>query len=474
MFNKYKFIYALFFISFIGYQTVFSMDWTKIENENFYINKVAFDKTNKNRFFVAADYIPLDYSGVDFEIFNFNGLGGSGMRLTEDGGKTYTDNIYFANMIVLDIIQDPLKPQNWHASVVENTRGVIYNSNDNGLTWSSENSKCDGTKHHIKLVPTKTENLFHIASVNTGLGYSTSNDAFTNCITNNDLSVSARDLKVSEVTDGLMYIAGASDNKPGVYKSINNGQTWDKDVAGIRNLRIHSVMPSPRYDNLVYCGADSVLADGSAIGKGLYRSKDGGLTWHSFFISGYPVYDIQKHPTMPKYMLAACGNGGLYSSKSFGEAWEKVEMNGLQDSSIRRIYIPDFEEGPGEDGGFKAMVEVFNSGLYFSNDYIKPTLVSVDDEIEFIENQRVFPNPVINNSFTIEFTNNKEQIVKYGLYTITGELLYEFNNFESSGMVAKEFHLNKIDSIQKLNSGIYILEIDLGNKKIINKVNIIN
>ncbi|MFY8162069.1 MAG: hypothetical protein ACOVNU_12120, partial [Candidatus Kapaibacteriota bacterium] len=115
MFNKYKFIYALFFISFIGYQTVFSMDWTKIENENFYINKVAFDKTNKNRFFVAADYIPLDYSGVDFEIFNFNGLGGSGMRLTEDGGKTYTDNIYFANMIVLDIIQDPLKPQNWHA-----------------------------------------------------------------------------------------------------------------------------------------------------------------------------------------------------------------------------------------------------------------------------------------------------------------------------------------------------------------------
>jgi hypothetical protein len=137
------------------------------------------------------------------------------------------------------------------------------------------------------------------------------------------------------------------------------------------------------FDLVIKNGADSVLQDGSAIGKGLYRSKDGGLSWHSFFISGYPVYDIPKHPTIPKYMLAACGNGGLYASKSFGEAWEKVEMNGLQDSSIRRVFIPDLEEGPGEDGGFKAYVEVFNSGLHFSTEFIKPTLVSVEDEIEF-------------------------------------------------------------------------------------------
>lgn len=460
-------IIIAFSIGFSFSNSTFAMDVTKIENENFYINKVAFDRANNQRMFVAADYISLDYKFKDFEVLNFSGIGGSGMLLSEDGGKTYTGTKFFENMIVLDVIQDNTDNNIWYASVVENTRGVVYKSTDNGISWDNFGLGCDGSKHHIKLVQSLDNSIFHIASVNSGLGYSSSNNNFVSCPTNNNLQVTARDLKVSQVKDGLMFIAGGSDGRSGVYRSNNNGLTWEKDVTGLRNLRIHSVMPSPRYENLVYCGADSLLENGDYVGKGYFRSKDGGISWHNFFISGMPVYDIQQHPTMPKYMLAACGKGGLYASKSYGEAWEKVELNGLQDSSIRRVFIPDWEEGAGEDGGFKAFFEVFNSGLYLTNEFIKPILVSVENDLSTMGNVNIYPNPNNGSEIRIEFTNPKDQVINYKLLDITGQIIYTNSNFELSGIINKEF---SFDGVKALSNGIYILEIEMNGTIINNKV----
>lgn len=458
---------VLLFTFFLINSFSYSVEWKKLPNENLYINKVAFDRANPQRLFVAADYIPLDYEATNFDVFNIFGIGGSGMRISEDGGKTFLSGVLLQDKIVLDVVQDKVDYNTWYTSVVENTRGVIYKSTDNGKTWAIDDLKCDATYHPIKLVASKDNLTYHIASINTGLGYSFTTNNFQNCQIQSSLSVSARDLKISEVTDGLMFIAGGSEGKGGVYRSKDNGKTWNKESSGLQNLRVHSVMPSPRYDNLVYCGADTVLSNGTSIGKGYFRSKDGGISWHSFFISGYPVYDIQVHPTEPKYMLAACGTGGLYASKSYGEAWEKVDLPMLQDSSIRRVFIPNLPEGPGEDGGFQAYFEVFNSGLYFSTEYIKPTLVSVDREQIAQDTQlNIYPNPVQNKKFTTELINPSSQQITYTLFDITGLQIFKENTYYPQGIVAKPFDLTQF----QLSSGIYILEIELSNTVIREKI----
>ena len=82
---------------------------------------------------------------------------------------------------------------------------------------------------------------------------------------------------VVESRPATMYVAAASG---GVWKTINNGDTWtpvfdDQPVASIGDVAV-----APSNPNVVWVGTGEANARNSVSrGDGVYKSTDGGKTW---------------------------------------------------------------------------------------------------------------------------------------------------------------------------------------------------
>jgi len=87
---------------------------------------------------------------------------------------------------------------------------------------------------------------------------------------------------------------------------------------------------------------------------------------------------------------------------------------------------------------------------------------SIDQKTEVLT---IYPNPN-NGQFKIQFENKQEGIIELRLFNLIGAKVYEYDTFVPKGSYQKS-----IDLSNKLNKGIYYLELRIGdelfNKKIV-------
>lgn len=135
------------------------------------------------------------------------------------------------------------------------------------------------------------------------------------------------DLAVYEANPAIVY-AGATTG--GLWKTVNNGTTWEvlfnhlDDVVGIGDVTIAQDDPS-----LVWIGTGGT----QSWGKGVFKSTDGGRTWHSMGLADTKtinriVLDPRDHDIV---YVAAVGHlhgpnreRGLFKSTDGGRRWEHV------------------------------------------------------------------------------------------------------------------------------------------------------
>ncbi|MBN2148697.1 MAG: hypothetical protein JW726_15020 [Anaerolineales bacterium] len=142
---------------------------------------------------------------------------------------------------------------------------------------------------------------------------------------------------VSVVVDPLNpEIAYAGTWGAGVYKSRDGGITWEPASEGLGNLYIYSLAVNPQQPLVLYAG---VYKDQ------LYKSTDGGQSWFASSAGIQPettVYTIAIDPLNPQIIYigtrgpsnegAAPWNGVLYKSDDGGETWEaKLENVGREE-----------------------------------------------------------------------------------------------------------------------------------------------
>jgi len=127
----------------------------------------------------------------------------------------------------------------------------------------------------------------------------------------------------------------------GVYKSVDNGQSWVKTSNGLGapgvNLRtcrliLHS-------DGTLFCLVTALKKDGRyvALGPGLYRSADGGKSWE-WINRSHPLlwpkdYDVDPRDSRVIYLGAADASneqGGLYKTSDGGATWSRIARKGPQ------------------------------------------------------------------------------------------------------------------------------------------------
>jgi photosystem II stability/assembly factor-like uncharacterized protein len=120
----------------------------------------------------------------------------------------------------------------------------------------------------------------------------------------------------------------------GVWKSSNAGRTWSPifDATSVASIGAIGVAPSDA--NVIYVGTgEADMRDSIAFGNGVYKSTDAGKTWkHLGLENTKQIGRIIVDPKNPNTLfVAALGNAyapnpdrGVYRSRDGGVTWQKV------------------------------------------------------------------------------------------------------------------------------------------------------
>jgi photosystem II stability/assembly factor-like uncharacterized protein len=129
-----------------------------------------------------------------------------------------------------------------------------------------------------------------------------------------------------------LYTLYVATRNGGLYKTINNGTTWE-DIFPHHHT-IGAVAVAATDPNVVWVGTgESYIARSSYSGNGVYRSLDGGKTWqhmglketqHIVRIIIHPKDPNQVYVVSPGHLFTANPERGVFKTNDGGKTWQKI------------------------------------------------------------------------------------------------------------------------------------------------------
>lgn len=142
------------------------------------------------------------------------------------------------------------------------------------------------------------------------------------------------DFAVPENGRAHLYTYYVALRSGGVWKTINNGTTFEPVFDGQGVQAIGDVTVAPSDNDIVWVGTgDNAAARSSRAGRGVFRSDDGGNSWrHMGLRDSQHIARIAIHPHDPDTVYAAAmghlfsrnEQRGLFRSADGGDTWERV------------------------------------------------------------------------------------------------------------------------------------------------------
>ena len=195
------------------------------------------------------------------------------------------------------------------------------------------------------------------------------------------IAVSDSDPNVIYAGSGEACIRSNVSHGDGVYRSDDGGRTW-RNVGLAPTRHISRVLIHPTDPDVVY-----VAALGHAWGpnpeRGVYRSKNGGVSWdlvlHKSEAAG--AADLSTDIRNPRVLYAAIWQGrryphaaesggpdsGIWRSLDGGDSWTEVtRARGLPTGLLGRIGVA---ASPAQPGRVWALVETEDGAMFRSDDY---------------------------------------------------------------------------------------------------------
>jgi len=305
-----------------------------------------------------------------------------GVFISEDGGKTWQDSSEgYSGAQVWGIAIDPENP----AYVFSASKNGVHVSFDAGNTWHGRIT--EGWINNISAVAIDSNN-----GTNTLIGREIdarvwlSNDGgFTwNLVlgplgedtptgrrTIYDIEFAPSSTKIIYTVTGIGSLTVSPPKGtmgPGVFKSMDGGQTWQEINQGLENttLNIFDVAIHPKDPDIVYIGT---------LDHGVYKTANGGESW-SRMSSGLWAKEIRAvaiDPQNTEVVYAGAERGGMWKSQDEGASWAQISSGLPPEASVRSIVIDPMNPGTlyiadqfsgvfrSKDGG--ANWESLNSGL---------------------------------------------------------------------------------------------------------------
>jgi photosystem II stability/assembly factor-like uncharacterized protein len=155
------------------------------------------------------------------------------------------------------------------------------------------------------------------------------------------------DLAVVEGRPATIFVATASG---GLWKTTNNGTTWAPVFEREKTVSLGAVAVAPSNPDVVWVGTGEANARNSvAWGDGVYKSTDGGKTWHNAGLRDTQhIGRVVIHPTNPDVVyVAALGHvwapnseRGLYKTTDGGQTWQQVKYLDAETGFIDLVMDP--------------------------------------------------------------------------------------------------------------------------------------
>ena len=153
------------------------------------------------------------------------------------------------------------------------------------------------------------------------------------------------DIAVVESDPRIMYVGTAAG---GVFKTENGGVTFTPLTDKLPNSTVGDIAIAPSDPSIVYVGmGEANNRQSSSWGNGVYKSMDAGKTWvHLGLEETHHIGRIVVHPTNPDIVYVAGGGHlwgpnkerGVYKSLDGGKTWHNVlfvnEDTGASDIAI--------------------------------------------------------------------------------------------------------------------------------------------
>ncbi|MBW6514014.1 MAG: T9SS type A sorting domain-containing protein [Candidatus Syntrophosphaera sp.] len=147
----------------------------------------------------------------------------------------------------------------------------------------------------------------------------------------------------------------------GLYRSTDNGDTWDQMVNGLGNWMVYELAPT----NHQFYQSGRMLA-GTL--DGAYTSLDGGNTWTYVYYQGTQVSACEVHPTDPDKFWLGTAIGEIRYTEDGGQNWT-VAQGGMWG------FAPRLKLGRGPMGNLRIFLSYQGSAtaVWFSDDGINFT-----------------------------------------------------------------------------------------------------
>jgi hypothetical protein len=147
-------------------------------------------------------------------------------------------------------------------------------------------------------------------------------------------------------SSGTLLFAAVNEgagNGGGIYRSTDGaGATWtyvSGDIDAQDSADAYSLGQSPSSPNIVYAGVSPTNVNGVISSTTLYKTTDGGSSWR-LMNTGMPsraaVLAIAVHPTDPNIAYAAIAGQGVYKTIDGGATWT---FSGLAGVSLEAVAI---------------------------------------------------------------------------------------------------------------------------------------
>jgi hypothetical protein len=166
-----------------------------------------------------------------------------------------------------------------------------------------------------------TQNVGLYSSVNDGVTWTPVHDGTWPVLAINDIGLDPND-------PSTILVASAGQ---GVFRSIDDGVSWDFQVGGTGSLSVNSVSFAPGSSSTIFTGSSSVA---------VWKSTDGGASFaaSSTGIGALDTYSIGSNPLNENELAIAFqgqNNGGVFTTLDGGQSWSLEALPPTRYSSVR-------------------------------------------------------------------------------------------------------------------------------------------
>ncbi len=175
----------------------------------------------------------------------------------------------------------------------------------------------------------------------------------------------------------------------GIYKTTNGGDDWNRIIDDTLNTSLRDIIYHPDAPDTVYASTN----------RGMYRSNDGGTTWHLMIPPGNPyseINDLEIHPVNHSIIFAA--NHGLdgrgYKSADGGATWSTLDMEYIALVAIkidkRQPNIVYAASQSGSHGLSVLKSEDLGENWHYIHNDLDSSLVLLDMAVDSVDNNILY------------------------------------------------------------------------------------